>query len=220
MVTPLWWPGTRGILGSIICQGHAPVTQEYSQTQSHMPYKLTAIHTPASRAMTIIHLWQHRNCKVQSIHWTHPGPSRTPYSLLPDSPVLGRRDSRCTWPTPPSGAPGRRQQHPWKSTCCSVPPLGKRNTQSDPAGSWLTHPAQPLSLGLEKAPLLSGPGFPSCWSRTVLYHLRLGEADYLTVPPVEVRPRSLPKASLHPTIPSSKAYDFRSLYFTILEPLF
>lgn len=99
---------------------------EYSQTQSHMPCKLTAIHTPASRAMTIIHLWQHRNCKVQSMHWAHPGPGRTPYSLSPDSPVLGRRDSRCTWPTPPSGAPGQRQQHQWKSTCCSVPPLGKK----------------------------------------------------------------------------------------------
>ena len=51
MVTPLWWPGTRGILGSIICQGHAPMTPQStlklratfltsSQPSTHLPSEL------------------------------------------------------------------------------------------------------------------------------------------------------------------------------------
>lgn len=104
---------------------------EHSQTQGHMPYKLTATPTPASKATTTTHPWQHRNCKVQSMHWgPTPGPTKTPYSQSPDSPVLDRRDSRCTWPIPLSGAPEQRQQHQWKSTCCSVPPLEKGEPQN------------------------------------------------------------------------------------------
>lgn len=131
MVTPLWWPGTRGILGSMICrQGQVQSLRAFSNSGPNALQAHSHSHT-CLQSHDNNNPWQHRKCKVQSMHWDPtPGPTKTSYSQPPDSPVLDRRDSRCTWPIPLSGAPGQRQQHQWKSTCCSVPLLEKGEPQN------------------------------------------------------------------------------------------
>lgn len=135
MVTPLWWPGTRGILGSMICRG-----TRRSGRAERSPWRPQSRLGPAGG-------W----CegappppagRLSQGQWDGPRPGtqgRGAQPLLPrraraHSPGPGTRGSRCTWPTRLSGAREQRLQHRLKSTCCSDQPLGRDGERSDSAG--------------------------------------------------------------------------------------
>lgn len=75
MVTPLWWPGTRGILGSMICQGHAPVTQSTCKLRATYP---TSSQLPETQPP---YAFGHTGTQVQSMHGAPPQ-HRPPSSRL------------------------------------------------------------------------------------------------------------------------------------------
>ena len=104
--------------------------------------------TPRHPPCVSLGRWSQDACPKGPGTW--PRGSAPPPHRLRGSPGPGTRGSRCTWPTRPSGAQGRRPQRQLKSTCCSDQLLrrrGRERRESEGQG-----PRDPTRCTAEAAP--------------------------------------------------------------------